>query len=122
PQFTVFSAQALRDAKLVELNTDQDAIIAAKPDHNHPVLLTGRRLYYGYEGTLWSHGVDENDRQQRKQINESLAQIAGCTTNTSYQVCPTHIYFSSLEYRMWNRSDLQHGFKATNVPFLYRVE
>jgi hypothetical protein len=31
---------------------------AAVPDYNHPLILLGRKVACGYEGHLWSHGLD----------------------------------------------------------------
>jgi hypothetical protein len=35
-----------------------EAVTAACPTYNHPLLVAGHRLVLGYEGHLWSHGLD----------------------------------------------------------------
>ncbi len=41
------------------------ALIATATNHNHPLsLVSGRRLYVGYEGWLWSYGLDWQPRYQ----------------------------------------------------------
>jgi hypothetical protein len=35
------------------------------PTFNHPVALCGHPLVLGYEGHLWSHGIDAADVKQR---------------------------------------------------------
>jgi hypothetical protein len=40
----------------------QDTILTAST-HNHPVLLSGRREFLGYEGHLWSQGLDYASRK-----------------------------------------------------------
>ena len=34
------------------------ARFACVPDYNHPLILLGRKVACGYEGHLWSHGLD----------------------------------------------------------------
>jgi len=34
------------------------ASFACVPDYNHPLILLGRKVACGYEGHLWSHGLD----------------------------------------------------------------
>lgn len=36
--------------------------IATEPDYNNPVLLLGHPVYCGYEGHLWSHGLNYRDK------------------------------------------------------------
>jgi hypothetical protein len=35
-----------------------EAVFATCPTYNHPVLVSGHRVVLGYEGHLWSHGLD----------------------------------------------------------------
>jgi hypothetical protein len=39
--------------------------IAVRPDYNHPVFLLGRPVLCGYEGHLWSHGLDYRPQWER---------------------------------------------------------
>jgi hypothetical protein len=50
-------------AEKVRAQTLPKAIILTAPTHNHPVLLSGRRLFLGYEGHLWSQGLSYKDRE-----------------------------------------------------------
>lgn len=38
-----------------------EARFACVPDYNHPLLLLGRKVVCGYEGHLWSHGLNYHD-------------------------------------------------------------
>lgn len=49
-------------AKVREATASTDTILTA-PTHNHPVLLSGRRVFLGYEGHLWSQGLDYHARK-----------------------------------------------------------
>lgn len=35
---------------------------AAMPDYNHPLILLGRKVSCGYDGHLWSHGLDYGEK------------------------------------------------------------
>ncbi len=35
---------------------------AAMPDYNHPLILLGRKVACGYDGHLWSHGLDYGEK------------------------------------------------------------
>jgi len=50
-------AELAKAAKVIEAVPFEDRI-AVEPDYNHPVMLLGRPVLCGYEGHLWSHGLD----------------------------------------------------------------
>ena len=62
-EFGIFTHADLAFAGRVREATPPTATILTAPDHNHPVLLSGRRLFLGYEGHLWSQGLDYKGRQ-----------------------------------------------------------
>ncbi len=43
----------------------KEAVFAACPTWNHPLLLNGRKLAVGYDGHLWSHGIDYPSSMRR---------------------------------------------------------
>lgn len=45
------TASAVRDL-------DPNATIACAPEYAHPLILLGRKIAVGYDGHLWSHGID----------------------------------------------------------------
>jgi len=49
--------------------------IAVEPRFNHPVILLGRPVVCGYEGHLWSHGLDY--REKLAKLRQVLALEAG---------------------------------------------
>ncbi|MFM8981669.1 MAG: hypothetical protein ACKOLA_01950, partial [Spartobacteria bacterium] len=49
--------------------------IAIDPQFNHPVILLGRPVVCGYEGHLWSHGLDY--REKLTKLRQVLAQEPG---------------------------------------------
>jgi hypothetical protein len=52
----------LSDARLAVRQLPVDAPVAAAPDYNHVLLLAGQPLILGYDGHLWSHGIDYRER------------------------------------------------------------
>ncbi|MEO8360442.1 MAG: hypothetical protein ABI672_10465 [Vicinamibacteria bacterium] len=62
-EFQIFSSDDLAFAAQVRGVTSADTVILTAPTHNHPILLSGRRLFYGYEGHLWSQGLTYLDRK-----------------------------------------------------------
>ncbi len=60
----VFEAEGVEFARLVAASTPPHARVLTAPAYDHPVLLAGRRLVMGYEGHLWSQGLDYSGRKQ----------------------------------------------------------
>ena len=59
----VFSGRDLEYAMRVRAATPASTTILTAPRYNHPALLSGRRLFYGYEGHLWSQGLSFEGRR-----------------------------------------------------------
>lgn len=66
-EYGIFSRQDLLFAEKVRQATPADTTILTAPTHNHPVLLSGRRVFLGYEGHLWSQGLDYAARKPMAQ-------------------------------------------------------
>lgn len=56
--YEIFDRTDLEFAARVRRATPSTATILTAPTHDHPVLLSGRRVFLGYEGHLWSQGLD----------------------------------------------------------------
>jgi hypothetical protein len=54
---------------------------ACVPDYNHPLILLGRKVACGYEGHLWSHGLDY--KKKLALLNKSLSGEAGWNSSQS---------------------------------------
>jgi hypothetical protein len=57
PDQEVYSREDLEFGDLIRMKTAPKSLIMSAPVHNSHVLLTGRRLFVGYPGTLWTHGL-----------------------------------------------------------------
>ena len=59
----LFSIDDLKVAEFVQQHTPADAIFLTSDFHNNPIsVLAGRNIVMGYEGWLWSHGIDYQKR------------------------------------------------------------
>lgn len=128
PNFTVYDQKALSVAAELRQVLPVDAVVAAAPDHNSPVTLTGRKLLYGYEGTLWSHGLEYGSRQE---MMESLDLLADCMQSQEFKepagklyypafICPDYLLWSARERQYWHRDVPGSRWAATKLSELYR--
>lgn len=59
----LFTADDLKIVEYVQQHTPVDAIFLTSDFHNNPISsLAGRNIVMGYEGWLWSHGIDYQKR------------------------------------------------------------
>lgn len=58
-----YTPDGIRFARAVIANTPTHALLLHYPLYSHPATLTGRRLLCGYDGHLWSHGIDFDARK-----------------------------------------------------------
>jgi hypothetical protein len=100
-------------------------VIHAAPDHNSPVTLTGRKLFYGYEGTLWSHGVDYDWRREmveRIDLLPACKKLPKVLEHPGTKVCPDYLLWSDREKRKYNRLEPGPSFRKTQYDFIYEVD
>lgn len=63
--FQLFSSEDLKLAENVKLRTSPLSVFLTSQNHNHPIsALTGRSTFLGYEGWLWSHGINYYERKE----------------------------------------------------------
>jgi hypothetical protein len=61
--YTVVSRSEMDGASAATRTIPARERFIAHPNYNHPLLLSGRLLVMGYEGHLWSHGIDFGRRK-----------------------------------------------------------
>jgi hypothetical protein len=72
-QWCVFDPSQLAAGEMIKKATPPRAVILNAAMHNHPFLLAGRRSFMGYPGTLWTHGIVYDEREQAlKKIYEGV--------------------------------------------------
>ena len=94
-----------------------DAVIAVAPEFNHPVLMLGHPVVCGYEGHLWSHGLDYKERLAA--LNSIMMGEAGWREKAR-NLGVSYLYWSDLEAKRWPDSKLPWAGEAT--PSLHRLE
>ncbi len=99
----VYSSNQLDLAKKIRQLTPPKAIIAAKPLHNSTITLTGRKLYLGYTGTLWTHGLSYKAEQ--------YAQKKIMIKNCQLPVCPDYIFYEPKD-QYWREAPSPEGFRS----------
>jgi hypothetical protein len=120
--FTVYSQEAMTQAAVVRSETPPDAIIAAAPDHNSLVTLAGRKLYMGYLGTLWSHGIDYGARERRMKDLPALCACAAVEREKDPTfVCPGYLLWTEAERRYWQSAQVPACAVRAGADFLYRL-
>jgi hypothetical protein len=95
-----------------------DAVIACAPEFNHPVLISGHPVVCGYEGHLWSHGLDYSKRLAL--LNDIMNGREGWREKAR-SLGVSRIYWSDLEAVRWPDSKLPWA-KEVASPSLHRVE
>lgn len=74
--YMVWSGDEIQMAAWVRENTASDSVFLTGSAHNHPIpALTGRQRVMGYEGWLWSHGIDWTSISARKK--DEIAMYKG---------------------------------------------
>jgi hypothetical protein len=121
--YVVYSKTDLAMAEGIRLICPEDAVIAAKPDHNSAVTLSGRRLYAGYDGTLSSHGIDYGARFS---LLKDLKRIANCREeeDSVLKPCPSYLLWSDREKQLYQKQQPEpaESCELLSGNFLYQVE
>ena len=63
PSYRIFDGDGVALADQVRTMTRPGDIILTAPTYNSPMFLTGRRVYMGYAGFLWSNGLPYGERE-----------------------------------------------------------
>ena len=122
-RYTIYNQRELDDAALIRTVTPKGSVIAGKPDHNSLVTLTGRSLFFGYVGTLSTHGIDYVERGE---INADLDRIRSCAADAKREglreeLCPSWLLWTWRERGYWKRDRPGEGFEEVLPNLLYRV-
>jgi len=105
PNYQVYDTEKLRLADLVRQYSSEGDVIASSSEHNSAATLTGRRLYLGYPGTLYSHSLDYHRRESQQQ---TLAGLVRCDNRDD--LCPTFLVWDRAGMKKWKRREPGDGF------------
>lgn len=118
-KFDIYSASDISMANAIKEETAVNAIVAAAPNHNSPITLSGRKLFFGYVGTLNSQGINYQDREK---INLDLNNILNCKQLNLSTVCPNYLLWTGKEQTFWKRQYPDNSkIKNTALPYLFGI-
>lgn len=98
-------------------NIPAGEVIACAPEYNQPVLMSGHPVVCGYEGHLWSHGLDY---KKRWSALDAIMNGDPGWREKARQLGISHIYWSDPEAKRWPDSKLPWAKKSDAT--LHRVE
>lgn len=107
----------------------QDSIILTGTQHNHPVFLyTGRKVFEGYRGWIWTHGLDLGDKDKElKAMFESKNKKEACRLFNEHNI--DYVFISKWERRQrsynLNEPFFKNNFKIVyneNNNYLFKIE
>lgn len=114
----IASAPEVREAIFARRLISPDSVLAASPEYNHPWFIAGRAFFLGYEGWVWSHGLDYKGK--RSTLVSILSGAPGWDKKAT-EAGITHIVWSPREQRMTGKnshpaaSRWQEVFRGTSV-------
>lgn len=117
-KYEIYNAADIKKAQTINSLTSENDIIAAAPNHNSLITLSGRKLYFGYLGTLNSQGVDYKEREI---IQNSLENIINCKKNFPSSTCPDYILWTEQEKKFWKSNLPVSRLQATSLDYLYKI-
>jgi len=107
---------ALDEAAWALRKVPPGAVIACAPEYNQPVLMLGYPVVCGYEGHLWSHGLDYKRRYN------ALGSVMKGETGWEQSVRnlgAAYIYWGEVERKRWPDSRLPWAGEV--IPALHQV-
>lgn len=110
--FTVVKRFDVDAATIAVRGLSPDEIVAAAPDYNQPLLLAGQCTVLGYEGHLWSHGIDFHRRLEQL---DTLMNGAPGWREAARALGVRYLYWGRLEIRTYPRSTQAWFTGATAV-------
>ncbi|HHT9112839.1 MAG: hypothetical protein HZA47_02055 [Planctomycetes bacterium] len=111
-----FSAEEVKLAKRISIETPPDAIFLNAPIFNHPVFLSGRKSLMGYPSHIWSHGY--NDAHRREQDIQTMLKGKSDAIALINTYKPFYVTVGPYEKRI----GVNKKFFDTNYPCIITTE
>ena len=111
-----FSAEEVKLAKRISIETPPDAIFLNAPIFNHPVFLSGRKSLMGYSAHIWSHGY--NDAHRREQDIQTMLKGKSDSIALINTYKPSYVTIGPHEKRI----GVNKVFFDTNYPCIITTE
>ena len=116
--YELVKRSALHNAEWLLRDIPRDRVIASAPEWDNPVLVLGHRVVAGYEGNLWSHGMDYRGRWN--DLNSVMMGEEGWREKAK-ALGVDYIYWGELESRRWPGSRLPWAHKEGG-PTLHAID
>ena len=104
----IYQQGELAKVKAALSKVPQDAVLLAATTHNHPLTFFGRERAIGYEGHLWSHGIQAQD--QVAKLKKIFADDPAWRV-LAKELRVTHIYWGNDE-----RTQFGHQARSWQLP------
>jgi hypothetical protein len=114
--YELIARSTLAETAWMVRDLSPQAVIACAPEYNHPILLLGHPVVAGYEGHLWSHGLDYKKRLAG--LNSVMMGEPGWKEK-AHELGASFIYWSALEKNRWPDSHLPWAQEA--IPSLHSL-
>lgn len=115
--YELIKRSSLDETAWILRDVPREGVVACAPEFNHPVLMLGHPVVCGYEGHLWSHGLDYQARLAA--LNEMMAGDPGWQQKAR-ELGVDAIYWSDLEKARWPDSKLPWA-KENGMPSLHKI-
>lgn len=116
PSYQVYDPKKVKLAQIIREVVPVNAVVASPTDHNSAGTISGRTLYFGYPGTLASHNINY---QAREQVQSNLDRIVDCKQRSDMDVslCPTYLIWDAASFNYWKRDPKDSEFeKLLSIP------
>jgi len=107
--YELIKRSRLDEAASLLNNVPPEAVIACAPEYNQPVLMLGHPVVCGYEGNLWSHGLDYKVRLDT--LNSVMKGESGWREKAR-TLGANYIFWSEPEATRWPDSKLSWAHES----------
>ena len=115
--YELIKRSSLDEAAWILRGIPPTSILACAPEYNQPVLMLGHPVLCGYEGHLWSHGLDYKGRLDA--LNSFMMGEDGWEEKAR-RLGVSYIYWGDLEAKRWPDSKFPWA-KDTNIPSVHAL-
>ena len=119
--FQMFSAEDLAIAEEIRQVTAPCGVILAKTDHDSPVMLSGRRIYIGYPGWIWSQGYSNHKRMKLSRLPLQRAIDRVANDSSLRAECPRYLLWTDRERGIWGNDSTQAPSLPQVSPHLFYI-
>lgn len=110
--YRIASTMEIAAAALARDALPAGTVVAAAPAYNQPLLLAGQGVVLGYDGHLWSHGIDYMDRLE---LLDTLMNGEPGWEEAAKRLQVRHLYLGNMELQVYPEPSPAWSIDATIV-------